>query len=87
MPANRNKRSVPSSLGDKAKTFVQWGLLSMEAVRLKCNSLILIFGGLVTNKYLFENTVFYIWHSERKLNFYNLSNNVTASSMLYECKF
>ena len=37
MPANRNKRSVPSSLGDKAKTFVQWGLLSMEALRLKCN--------------------------------------------------
>ena len=37
MPANRNKRSVPSSLGDKANTFVQWGLLSMEALRLKCN--------------------------------------------------
>ena len=37
MPANLNKRSVPSSLGDKAKTFVQWGLLSMEALRLKCN--------------------------------------------------
>ena len=37
MTANSNKRSVSSSLSDKAKTFVQWGLLSMEALRLKCN--------------------------------------------------
>ena len=45
MPANHNKKRVSSSLGDKDKTYLQWALLSMEVLRLKCNQYSLVADG------------------------------------------